>query len=158
MSGTRYVSGAQKLGRRIATIRAAFSLPVLTQEIGALLVRRTQRRFDTERDPDERPWTALTKGTLRRREYKGTKILTQTGELRNSVRLIRGASAGGLAINTGAGVRVGFVGSKKLQQKARAQNYGLPGHIPARRILGISANDVKSVDGLLRRTAEKMER
>jgi phage gpG-like protein len=162
MEDTRYVGGVQKLGRRIATIRAAFSLPVLTDQISDLLVRRAKDRFEKQQDPDGKMWTPLAATTLARRRraggIPGRKILSQTNELRDSIRAIKGALGGIFAVNTGAGVRIGFVGGEHLQLKARAHSYGNKKRgLPQRRILGVGAADVKAVDGLLRRVAAKME-
>lgn len=162
MEDTRYVGGVQKLGRRIATIRAAFSLPVLTDQIQDLLVRRVKDRFEKERDPDGQPWAPLEEPTLARRRRaggrSGQKILTQSRELRDSIRAIRTVMGDSFATNTGAGFRIGVVGDAHLLAKARAHNYGVPSRkLKQRRIFGIGAADVKAVDGLLRRIADKME-
>lgn len=158
MADTKFVSGVAKLQRRIATIRATLSLPVMTEEIGQLLLRRTLARFDAEVDPDNKPWKPLSSETLRRRNRAGGKpgapILVQTQKMRNSIRLIRGSASGAVFTNTGAGVRIGITDPEQVD-KARAHNYGT-GNIPVRRLLGVAALDVKSVDSLLRRRAVKL--
>lgn len=156
---TKYVRGAERLGRRIATIRAAVSVPVLVREANELLLRRTLDRFDREVDPDGKPWPALAGSTLERRKrangFVGKPKLVQTGELRASIQLIRGGE-GTLYTNTGAGGRIGIEGDEALVGKARAHQRGYK-NIPVRRFLGIGKNDVTAVDGLLRRTAAKLE-
>ena len=159
LQDTRYVRGAEKLGKRIATIRAALSVPVIAREANELLLRRTLARFDREVDPDGKPWPALASETLARRNrangYPGKPKLVQTGELRASIKLLRGGE-GSVYTNTGAGGRIGIEGDENLVGKARAHQRGY-GNIPVRRFLGIGRNDVTAVDGLMRRIATKVE-
>lgn len=156
---TKFVRGAERLGRRIATVRAALSLPLLVRETNELLLRRTLDRFDREVDPDGKPWPALADTTLERRRraggYPGKAKLVQTGELRASIQLIRGGE-GTIFTNTGAGGRIGIEGDEELIGKARAHQRGL-NNIPVRRFLGIGRNDITAVDGLLRRKAAQVE-
>lgn len=156
VTDTEYVRGAARLAQRIRTLRAALSLPVLENEIGQLLLRRTLQRFDNEVDPDGRPWAPLSTETLRRRKRKGgkqgKKILVQTGAMRAAIRRIRGSASGLIAVNTGAGFRIG-VADKEQTGKAAAHQFGTAG-IPVRRFLGIGRLDVKSVDSFLRRRAD----
>jgi len=155
---TDVVTGATALQQRIATIRKNLNLPDLTNEIGALLLRRTQQRFDKGEDPDGRRWKPLAASTIaikRRLGYGQKGILKRTERLRRAIRLIRGGS-GTVYTNTGAGVRIG-VQDTKVAGYARAQNQG-EGKIPARRFLGVGRLDVKAVDSLLRRKAKQLER
>lgn len=157
MLDSEYVKGAEKLGRRIATVRAALALPPLTQEIGKLLLKRTRNRFDKEIDPSGNQWRALAPATLeikKRLGYGDKGKLKRTESLRNSIRLIRGG-AGTLYTNTGASVRIGIEDPVEAAI-GRIQNYG-EGKIPARRFLGIGELDVKAVDSLLRRKAKSVE-
>ncbi len=151
----QYVRGASRLAQRIRTLRAALAIPVLEEELGRLLLRRTLQRFDNEVDPDGRPWAALSASTLSRRKRKGgkqgKKILVQSGAMRAAIRRIRGSSEGLVAVKTGAGFRIG-VDDKNQTGKAATHQYGRPG-IPVRRFLGIGRLDVKSVDSFLRRRA-----
>lgn len=155
---TEYVGGAAKLKQRIATIRAALTLPAFSTEIANLIRRRTLDRFDAERDPDNRPWVALAPATIdikRRLGYGGKGKLKRTEALRNAIRIIRGG-AGSIFTNTGAGFRIG-VQDPKIAAYGKVQNEG-DGKIPARRFLGIGRLDVKAVDALLRRKAKQLER
>lgn len=159
INDTPYVRGAQRLGQRIASIRAAYALPPLVDEISALLLKRTLERFDREVDPDNRPWRPLTAYTLQRREKEGYgpgPILQRTKTLRSSIRVIRGAAVGATYANTGAGSRIG-VDDPETVQRAAVHNKG-SAHIPARRFLGIGRLDVKAVDSLLRRKAANLSR
>lgn len=157
MADTEFVRGAERLGRRIATIRENLRLPVMTQEIGELLLRRTHERFDREVDPDGRPWVPLAPSTIeikRRLGYGNKGKLKRTEALRRSIRIIRGG-LGTTFTNTGAGVRIG-IESPKIAEYGKAQNQGTD-RIPARRFLGIGRLDVKAVDSLLRRKAKEIE-
>lgn len=154
---TFYVNGAARLSQRIATIRERLSLPVMTEEIGELLLKRTLERFDREIDPDGIPWKDLSPVTVfikRRMGYGNKGKLKRTEALRNSIKLLRGSVQGTIFTNTGAGRRIGIEAGKQADV-GRAQNYGTD-RIPARRFLGIGARDVKSVDSFLRRRAQQV--
>lgn len=157
---TQYVQGAQRLARRISTIRTRLALPPLVDEIGGLLLKRTLERFDREVDPFGVPWRELAPSTLRRKAalgYGSSPKLVRTREMRSAIQLIRGRADGGMFTNTGAGSRIGIV-DPDVVPKARAQNRGVPGRIPARRFLGIGPLDVKAVDGFMRRKAAQLEK
>lgn len=147
---TKFVRGATKLKATIEHIREELFLPKMTEEIGQFILRRTLVSFDHAEDPDGRPWAPNALSTLRRRRVG---ILNVTGALRNAIQLIRGSNVGTLAINTGAGVRIG-ISDPEQQRIGRYQQYGTK-TIPARRFLGIGAEDIKSVDNYLRRKGEK---
>jgi hypothetical protein len=154
---TRQVSGAQRLGQRIATIRARLNLPVLSNEIGELLLNRTLRRFDAGLDPDGRVWEPLADNTLaskRRMGFERQGILKRTLKLRNAIQLIRGDITGAMFFNTGAGVRLGVLDEEQVI-KARVHQRGNK-HIPQRRIFGIGPLDIKSVDSFLRRRGQQV--
>lgn len=154
---TEFVRGAEKLSRRIATIRENLNLPILTNEIGDLLLRRTLDRFDKEVDPDGNPWVPLADSTLRRKKqlgYGNKGKLKRTEKLRKSIRRIR-SNLGATFINTGAGIRIG-IDDPEVSKYARIQNKG-SAIVPARRFLGIGALDIKAVDGLMRRKARQLE-
>ncbi len=168
-----FVNGAQRLGQRIATIRARLALPVMTAEIGRLLLDRTMRRFDAQTDPDGNRWRALSPLTLRSRNRQGfpdVPILFRTGTLRNAIQIIRGkVSSGAEYINTGAGLRIGVTRqnanyvqttssrSVNVADVARYMNKGTR-TVPKRRFLGVGRLDVKAVDSLLRRRGAELMR
>jgi len=154
---TPFVRGAARLSRRIATIRENLALPKLTQEIGALLLRRTLQRFDRQVTPDNVPWPDLKEATTaakRRLGYGKGAILVRTGDLRNSIKLIRGGE-GATYTTTGAGVRIGIADSE-IAEYGKAHNLGLGG-MPVRRFLGVGRLDIKAIDSLMRRKAKKLE-
>jgi phage virion morphogenesis protein len=151
-----FVRGGEKLSARIASIRKNVNVPDITQDISALLLKRTLTRFDKEQDPDGKAWKALSESTIetkRRKGYGGKGKLKRTESLRRSIRIIRGG-AGTVYTNTGATVRIG-VEDPKIAAYARAQNAGTRS-IPARRFLGVGRLDVKAVDSLLRRRAARI--
>lgn len=157
---TQFVRGAERLGRRIATIRRTLNLPDLTDEIGQLLLNRTLRRFKAEVTPDGIPWEPLKESTIRRKRqlgYGDRQKLQRTDDMRSAIRLIRGGITGAMFTNTGAGVRIAIT-DPKIAEYARVQNRGsYDGRIPARRFLGIGRLDVKAVDSFLRRKAKQVE-
>lgn len=157
VADTRFVQGAEKLARRIATIRDKLSLPNLMPEIGDLLYKRTLDRFRRMEDPDGNPWLALAPSTLRRKAAEGfgdQPSLVRKGYLRDSIQLIRGSIASATFINTGAGIRIGIT-DPGVALYGKVQNKGSR-HVPARRFLGIGRLDIKAVDSLLRRKATNL--
>jgi phage gpG-like protein len=151
---TRFVSGAERLGRRIRTLRDRFGLAPFKEELGDLLLARTMRRFDAEVDPDGVPWASLARKTQRDRArlgFDGQKLV-RTGKMRDSIQLIRGV--GGFYTNTGAGLRIGIPNGREAMI-GWVQNHGY-GAIPARRFLGVGRLDVKAVDSFLRRRGQQM--
>lgn len=156
---TSVVSGAERLSRRIATIQSRLSLPPMMDEIGDLLMKRTQDRFSKEVDPDYIPWVPLAAATIRRKQQQGfgdKQKLVRTEAMRKAIQRIRGRADGGTFTNTGAGFRIGIT-DPEIAEYARVQNRG-NGRVPARRFLGIGRLDIKAVDSLLRRKAAALER
>jgi phage gpG-like protein len=147
---TKFVRGASKLKETLNRIQAELSLPIMKEEIGQFILRRTLVSFDHEEDPDGSPWQPNATSTLRR---KRVGILNVTGTLRNSIQLIRGSNIGTLAVNTGAGIRIG-ISDPEQARIGRYQQFGTK-NIPARRFLGIGAEDIKAVDNYLRRKGDK---
>ena len=101
---TKFIRGADKLQRRIQTIRANLGLPAMVDEIGKLLLRRTLERFDQGVDPDGNRWPALKDQTIDRKRRGGYPELPlkRTLALRNSIKLIKGDVTGTTFTNTGA--------------------------------------------------------
>lgn len=157
---SHYVRGAERLSRRIGTIRRNLSLPALMPEIGELLLKRTLSRFDREMNPDNIPWLPLAESTLRRKAAEGygdAPKLVRTREMREAIQIIRGRADGGVFANTGAGLRIGIT-DPDIAKYGTIHNNGSPsGRTPQRRFLGIGRLDVKAVDSLLRRKARQSE-
>jgi Phage virion morphogenesis family. len=160
LQDTRYVRGPEKLARRMATIRATLALPVLTNEVAELLLKRTLVRFEAQVDPDNTPWRALAPATELRRKQSGYDpkhpILQRTQELKHAIHILRGLAPGAVFTNTGAGARIG-VSDEGIIGRARAHQRGTA-HVPMRRFLGIGRLDVKAVDSQLRRLGAQLNK
>lgn len=158
---THYVRGAQKLGRRIASVKQALSVAVVVELAGPYMKRRTLERFDKEVDPDDNPWARLSRSTVLRRKRKpGTrmkngrpKILDDSGSMRAAIKAIRGRADGAVYTNTGAGVRIGITDPKQLA-KAFVHQRGWD-RTPQRRFLGVGRKDTDAISAMLRRAAER---
>jgi phage gpG-like protein len=158
MASEPVVRGAERLARRIKTIRTRYALPPLMDEIGDLLLRRVKKRFKAELTPDYQPWAALRPATLVRKQrmgYGGKQKLERTGSLKEAIQVIKGRADGGTFFNTGAGFRIG-IEDPKIARYGSIQNKG-NGRIVARRFLGIGALDIRAVDSFLRRKAARLE-
>ena len=154
VTDTKVVTGAPRLAKRIATIRAGLGVAMFKEELAQLLLRRTLDRFDKEVDPDNQAWKPLknkTKADKRRLGYGG--ILKRTLLLRNSISIIRGNAEGTMYTNTGAGIRIGVRGP--AADYGRYHQHGTPKMVQ-RRFLGVGELDIKSVDSFLRRRADKV--
>jgi phage gpG-like protein len=151
---SKFVSGATRLSKRIATIRAGLGIAALQHEVAALMLRRTEERFDREVDPDNKSWRALARVTREAKRRAGVGgILKRTLLLRQSLQIIRGTVTDAVYTNTGAGFRIGVSGPAAAY--GRHHQHGTP-TIPKRRFLGVGALDIRSVDGFLRRRADKV--
>lgn len=152
-----YVTGAEKVVSRLRTIRASTAVVLHGKGIENLLLRRTKERFLKEVDPGGVAWKALAQSTIddKIKRNKLMKKLQRTGLLYNSIAIIK-RSQTTLASATGAGFSIGVVNSNNGEYGADPGIYGRvhqfgTSRVPKRRFLGISAADVKSVDGILRR-------
>lgn len=154
----QHVLGAQKLRRRIETIREGVPELLSQDGLGRLLVDRMKARFIAEVDPSGKPWAKLSPRTK-----AGKGILRKTGTLYNAIDIIRGNPTG-FATATGAGFRIGLKPAsnpgdgKDVSFYGRIQQNGISGRLPARRFLGVGPSDVKSVDSYLRRKLKQLVR
>ena len=150
------IRGADRLMRRIATLRENYDISDMMEGVSKLLLTRTLARFDKQVGPDNDPWEALKPNTLqrRRRDFAGKPPLVRTGKLRGAIGIIKGGS-GSVFTNTGAGFRIG-IQNPDIAAYAAVQSRGSR-HVPARPFLGISDLDARAVDGFLRRRVEKAE-
>lgn len=180
----QFVRGAEKIQRRIKTIRerTVFNLDAAVADAAANLVLRIKKRFLLGEAPNGSPWAPLAESTIQRKKYaptrpeyrnagQGAKLL-RTRSLYDSINVIRGSHAGLFAITTGAEARIGvnpddakatYEGDAgKISKYGRFLQTGfihISGtQVPARRWLGLNANDVKSVDNILRSRIRKMIR
>lgn len=141
---------------------------------GIYLERQTRNRFLKEEDPDGRPWTPLSKATLKQKKTRA--ILRETGSLAASISMsgpannevkVSSSTFYGIYHQTGtkafqvAGRRatlrfkVGKSGRSKFAKQGKANfeqdvnigGYQHPG-IPARPFLGINEQDVAAIRGI----------
>ena len=140
------------LGQLLARAR---DLKPAYEEIGSILVTRTQERFESQTGPDGRPWTPFAPSTLRRRLGKQTPKKGRRGGgaqlapqlLRDTARLYRSLTYQADADGVAAGTNVKYAA---LQQFG-----GTPGMapgaaaVPARPFLGLSPDDASRVTEVL---------
>lgn len=145
------VRGADKVARRIRTIRMGIGVVLASDAPANLVLKRTLDRFDKEVDPNNIKWAPLKPSTLLLKKRIGApnKILKRSLKLRQSIKIIRGAVGSGFGTATGTGRRIG-VTDPSLVPRARAHQFGTS-RMVKRRFLGVGPLDVKAVDSLLRR-------
>lgn len=155
------VRGQQAILRRLQRSRENFSTIMEDVDAGEWITRRIKERFKQGVAPDGSPWPPLDAKTIRRKKYSGgSGMLQRSGKLLRSIRQIVGRADGMFAINTGLGFRVG-VADPEASEYGRVHNYGLfSGAIgkkmKARRFMGLSDNDARSVREMLRRRAKQI--
>lgn len=146
----------------LAQAATAAQLSLAQKRLEKLLLRRTRDRFASlgdnpraQRDPTGKVWTELAASTLR--DHKNpNQILTKSGDLRLSVKVLgKRMAPGTLFSNTGGGFRIGVSPSSPAAVYAGIHQRGRPGHTPQRRFLGISKEDVESVQGFIDRNFVK---
>lgn len=114
------------------------------EEIGAALVESTRERFDTETSPADVRWAPNSPVTLARKS--GTKILTDSGDLRSSI--------SARLWSAGKGVSVGsdLVYAAMMQFGGTKEQFPhLWGDIPARPYIGRSEDDEAAIMEIMRR-------
>lgn len=153
MTDTRFVRGAERVRRRIATITANTQIALNSGLLESLLLRRVKERFLRGVDADGRPWPPLRPSTVRRKKGKAAP-LQRSGDLFKAIAVIRGSNQGTFASATGAGFRIG-IEDPEIAEYARLMNNGFwharaKRMIPPRRFLGVGALDRKAVDSALR--------
>lgn len=114
------------------------------REIGDALVESTRKRFDTETDPQGNRWAPNSPVTLAKKS--GTKILTDSGALKASIRAALYGSGKGVSVGSSLPytAMMQFGGTK-------ARFPHLWGDIPARPFLGRSAEDQETIREIMRK-------
>ncbi len=116
-----------EIEHRLHNLRPAFA------SMGEYMVRRTERNFKGEHDPDGVAWAPLSAAYKKRK--RGTKILTESGRLRASITY----SADGVRVVLGTNTKY-----------ARAHQMGYPKrNLPPRPFLGASAEDERELGEIL---------
>lgn len=164
------VSGATKLHRRLGRVTVGVDNLLGKGRLEGFLLRRVKERFKppggkiAQRDPSGNPWAKLKDGTKRRINLNRSQVLVESGKLRDAIQIVRSnlSSISALASPTGAGFYIGIPLGHEVAKYARLHNNGgrtgKGVRIPRRRFLGISREDVKAVDNLLRREMRKWTR
>ncbi|PHJ59587.1 hypothetical protein VF14_08935 [Nostoc linckia z18] len=116
-----------QIEHRLHNLRPAFA------SMGEYMVRRTERNFKGEHDPDGVAWAPLTAAYKKRK--RGTKILTESGRLRASITY----RADGVRVVLGTNIKY-----------ARAHQMGYPKrNLPPRPFLGASTEDERELGEIL---------
>lgn len=118
-------------------------------EIGEILVKSTQRRFETETDPSGARWAENSKVTKQRKAGRSRHILTDGGYLGN---LIHYKMEGATAVLVGATQEYAAVQQFGQRKGASGSFRGAPipwGDIPARPFLGVSDEDRRDIEETL---------
>lgn len=92
--------------------------PLMTK-IGGYIVERAERGFETETDPYGSKWQPLSPATIVEKQRKGypNKILTRTGRLANSFRILVRGNSVRIASTVGYS-RYHQIGTKKMAKRA----------------------------------------
>lgn len=159
------VRNTSRVKSSLAGLSAATSVALSSGRLERLLLRRTLERFQTlganrraQKSPEGDTWARPTKHTMRKRKLSSdsNRALFDTGALMDSISVLRSElrSKAALASPTGAGFSIGVQAGSPAEKYARLHQFGgrtKYGRVPARRYLGISAEDVKAVEDMLLR-------
>lgn len=153
MAGARIridLPGLDTAERRLGALAAAGrDLTPLMRDIGEYLLRSTRERFETERDPDGRPWKPLSETTRRRKRRNKDRILTQDGFLGGTLNY-RASPAELLFGSPQVYAGVHQFGAPKGSFGRTSKGSPIPwGDIPAREFLGLSDADGVEITGLV---------
>lgn len=122
--------------------RLGGDLTPLMDAIGHLLENSTRKRFKTKRDPEGIDWAQLKPQTIERKRNKSGRvrggILVDHGDLRKSITYF--ASTQSVAVGT----------DRHYGQYHQSGTV----HMPARRFLGLSAEDKTGIDKLVQQFLE----
>lgn len=114
----------------------------IMDEIGRHLVLATLRRFESEREPDGKPWLRSARALA-----EGRRTLSATGRLRRSIAHV--VAPDGHAVEVGSDVAYAAV----HQFGGRAGKGGGVA-LPARPYLGVDARDRSAIRRIVRRAIE----
>jgi len=153
------VTGVVDLNSKIGALRAAVISITAGKQVQDLLISRIKKRFITKIGPDGKRWKDNSPTTQRLRRRAGKRAnypLVSSGELRKSIKVIRGriaSGATGLVTNSRFGFRIGSaLPYANVQHRGGFSNWpGRARRIPARPFLGIGPQDVTAVEGLMRK-------
>lgn len=131
------------LKRKLAIMGINVARVFAQKELEQRMLKRTQKRFLQEVDPDGKPWEPLALSTIKRKGHE--RILIRTGKMARDIQVIKGRTAKGsgtVRVNTGAGFAIGVPNTPY----AKHHQYGQPSkNVPARPFLGITNDDIRSL-------------
>ncbi len=123
------------------------ALKRLANTAGERLLIATRDRFDSQKDPDGRPWAPLKPSTLARKRRNRDKRLTERGHLRGQLNY--GAGAGPDFVEVGSSLIYAAThqfGAGKGRFGSNSRGQPIPwGDIPARPFLGVSDDDRETI-------------
>lgn len=143
MAGSKFTLETSALKPLEARVRimAGMDTGALMPRLGEYLLRSTQDRFKSQTAPDGTAWEALAPRTAKRKKYNPDKVLTERGFLRK-----------GIAWQVLNKTTV-EVGSNLVY--AATHQFGR-GNIPPRPFLGLSDQDERKIDAIIRSWAAKL--
>lgn len=143
MAGARFTLETSALKPLEARVRimAGMDTSALMPRLGEYLLRSTRERFKSQTAPDGTAWEALAPRTLKRKKYNPDKVLTERGFLRKGM-------AWQLLNKTTV-----EVGSNLVY--AATHQFGR-GNIPPRPFLGLSDQDKRKIDAIIRSWAAEL--
>lgn len=143
MAGARFTLNTSALKPMEARVRimAGMDTGALMPRLGEYLLRSTQDRFKTQTAPDGAAWEALAPRTLARKKKNKDKVLTERSFLRKGI---------AYQVLDKTTVEVG----SNLKYAATHQ-FGR-GNIPPRPFLGLSDQDKRKIDAIIRSWAAEL--
>lgn len=167
MAGARFTLETSALKPLEARVRimAGMDTSALMPRLGEYLQRSTQDRFKSQTSPDGATWDVLAPRTLARKEKKKLnpgKVLTERGLLRKGIAwqllnksTVEVGSNLAYAAAHQFGMKQGYAGRGKY--KTRRGSFPIPwGDIPARPFLGLSDQDKRKIDAIIRSWAAEL--
>ena len=134
------------LKRKLSLLGINVARVFAQKELEQRMLKRTQKRFLQEVDPDGKPWAPLSPYTTKRVGIAGPgQILIDSGHMAKDIQIVKGRTAKGsntVRVRTGAGFTIGTPNTPY----ARHHQFGQPSkNIPARPFLGITNEDIRSL-------------
>ncbi len=146
MAGARFILDTSTLKPLEARVRvmASMDTSALMPRLGEYLQRSTQDRFKSQTSPDGATWDVLAPRTLARKEKKKLnpgKVLTERGFLRKGIawQLLNKST-----VEVGSNLKY-----------AATHQFGR-GNIPPRPFLGLSDQDKRKIDAIIRSWAAEL--
>ena len=110
----------------------------LLQEWADILLASTRSNFDSQTDPNGRPWTPLSPSTWKRANPNPDEILIDYGTLKDSI----DAQFEAMEVHVGPSQQLDY---EIIQHKGGSTGPRFPNTIPARPYVGVSEQDVLDI-------------